>query len=364
MHAALSCALVLTAASFCGAASLSGSSASASASASSASASSASASASSASGVPMLLLHNGVKMPAIACGSGGDNNQSAQVTVKAALEAGFTHIDTAHDYGDQAGVGKAVAGSSVFLTTKVPGCGVPTQGLMPPCFNNTLKAVDQDLALLGMEKVSLMLIHFPPLLGCVASSCEHMQQQWAALEQIYHEKKADAIGVSNYCKECLQCIMKTAKVVPMVNQMQYHIGMGGPDFADGLLEFLAENDIAFTAYSPLGGGGVLSPSSPFAAIGNATAAKYKWQQPGSTPTAQPVQPAQVALAWIAQKRANMPQMAVVTKSSNPVYLAEDLGLWSGWGLSAEDRAALDKIANPACKLEAPGSCCKAKYMYQ
>ena len=103
-------------------------------------------------------------MPAIACGTGGDNNASAQVTVHAALTAGFRHIDTAHDYGDQAGVGEAIAawnsahpppppgdGQPVWLTTKVPGCGVPTQGLMPPCYNNTLLAAEEDLSLLGKK---------------------------------------------------------------------------------------------------------------------------------------------------------------------------------------------------------------------
>jgi 2,5-diketo-D-gluconate reductase A len=80
--------------------------------------------------VPLRVLSNGVQMPAIACGTGGDTNSTAPTTVAAALGAGFTHIDTAADYGDQHGVGlaiKAVPRKSIFLTTKIPGCGVPTQ---------------------------------------------------------------------------------------------------------------------------------------------------------------------------------------------------------------------------------------------
>eukprot|EP01051_Picozoa_sp_SAG22_P010669 SAG22_NODE_972_length_6227_cov_16.910085_4_plen_112_part_00 len=81
--------------------------------------------------VPMRTLANGVRMPAIACGTGGDrNNSGAQAGVEVALAAGFTHIDTAADYGDQGGVGaaiKAASRRSIFLTTKIPGCGVPTQ---------------------------------------------------------------------------------------------------------------------------------------------------------------------------------------------------------------------------------------------
>ena len=56
--------------------------------------------------------------------------------------------------------------------------------------------------------------------------------QWRALETLYEQKKARAIGVSNYCKECLQCLLKTANVMPMVNQVQYHVGMGA-DFGQG-----------------------------------------------------------------------------------------------------------------------------------
>ena len=244
--------------------------------------------------VPTIPLTSGTRMPAIACGTGGDSNASATSLVATALAAGFTHIDTAHDYNDQGGVGDALARadrSAVFLTSKVPGCGVPTQGLMPPCYNNTLRLVDEDLALLQTDYVDLMLIHFPPLGGCLPSNCAHMQQQWAGLEAAYKAKKARAIGVSNYCKECLQCVMETATVTPMVNQVggscesptgsnvllamsvqqlrcamklvdvcwcsmrceqvQYHVGMG-PEIPGGLLEYCVLHGIAVMAYSPLG----------------------------------------------------------------------------------------------------------------
>lgn len=301
--------------------------------------------------VPFIPLTSGTRMPAIACGTGGDNNASAATTVGAALAAGFTHIDTAHDYNDQAGVGRAIAGRArpqIFLTSKVPGCGVPTQGLMPPCRENTAKLVDEDLALLATPYVDLMLIHFPPLGGCIKANCAHMQQQWAALEEAYAAKKARAIGVSNYCKDCLKCVLQTAKVVPMVNQVQYHVGMG-PEIPGGLLEFCVLHGIAVMAYSPLGGGHVLASGSPFAPVGARLAAKHN------------VSAAQVALAYVGQRRfeygvEHVP-IGLVTKSSNPAYLKEDLALWSAFNLTAADRQELDGLAAPACKAEAPGGCC-------
>ena len=78
-----------------------------------------------------------------------------------------------------------------------------------------------------------------------------MQEQWQALEKIYAEKKARAIGVSNYCQKCIECIMQNATVTPMVNQIQYHVGMG-PD-PDGLISYCAKRNITVEAYSPLGG---------------------------------------------------------------------------------------------------------------
>ena len=94
--------------------------------------------------VPDVTLNNGVQMPAIAAGSWEYDSDTAEQSVAAALEVGYRHIDTAHDYcgdattGDckgasnQIGVGKAIAASGIsrdeiFLTTKVPGCG--SQGI-------------------------------------------------------------------------------------------------------------------------------------------------------------------------------------------------------------------------------------------
>ena len=77
------------------------------------------------------VLSNGVYMPAIALGTGGvGNSSSARAAVEIGLASGFTHIDAAADYGNQEGIGeaiKAVPRKSLFLTTKIPGCGVPTQ---------------------------------------------------------------------------------------------------------------------------------------------------------------------------------------------------------------------------------------------
>ena len=101
--------------------------------------------------VPTVKLANGVEMPLVACGSGGDTNASAKAGVAMALQVGFTSIDTAHNYGCLSGVAEALADYGLdhrreyFLTTKVPGCGAPPLGLQPPCFGEKHPAPSQSL---------------------------------------------------------------------------------------------------------------------------------------------------------------------------------------------------------------------------
>ena len=92
------------------------------------------------------------------------DNATATSSVKLALAAGFTHIDTAFDYGNQIGVKAGLAGvdrGKYFLTSKVPGCGL--QGIsVTNCKADTAKVFDGNLEALGVSAVDLMLLHFPP----------------------------------------------------------------------------------------------------------------------------------------------------------------------------------------------------------
>ena len=151
-----------------------------------------------------------------------------------ALKLGFNHFDTALDYSNQDGVGKflatALAGGvsrdDIFLTTKVPGCGTWPSVKKGNCGPGTQDAFDQDIELLssamGGEKFypDLVLVHSPPLGGCNALSCSEIQAQWKVMETMLQQNKTRAIGVSNYCEQCFTCLLKTATVVPMVNQVQ------------------------------------------------------------------------------------------------------------------------------------------------
>ncbi|GAB5369687.1 hypothetical protein AAMO2058_001426800 [Amorphochlora amoebiformis] len=247
---------------------------------------------------PEIVLNNGVKMPVIGAGTGAFSNATAYASILSALKLGFTHVDTAHDYYNQDGVGKAIAQfdrKSFFLTTKVPGCGVPGQGIdLFHCYEDTKKLFEEDLILLNVEYVDLMLLHFPPILGCKLG-CQPIQEQWKALEDLYAQGKTRAIGVSNYCQSCFSCLNETMKVKPAVNQIKYHVGMG-PDPID-LISYCKSQDIVVQAYSPLASG------SPHIIHGNLTGSIGEKYNKSSV---------QIALKWIVQKG-----FAVQTGSANP-----------------------------------------------
>lgn len=280
--------------------------------------------------VPSVTLNNGVQMPAIAAGTWQYKPDVAEASVKAALAAGFTHIDTAHDYDNQGGVGKALAGvprASYFLTTKVPGCGL--QGISKSkCAEDTAKAIDDDLNQLGLDYLDLLLVHFPPLGGCgnVGGNCKAIQSQWTALEAAYASKKARAIGVSNFCITCFQCLNETMKITPTVNQVQFHVGMG-PD-PDGLFSYCKHRGVHPQAYSPLGNNASALIDGPVL------------KQIGANHNKSSVQ---VALGWIWSDG-----VPVVTKSSKPSHLADDINIFD-FQFTKEEMGTLNGMKTPTGK---------------
>ena len=79
-----------------------------------------------------------------------------------------------------------------------------------------------------------------------------MQEAWRAMEDFLAAKRTCAIGVSNYCQSTIDCLLAKARVVPAVNQVMWHVGMG-PD-PIGLRSYCALKNITLQAYSPLGDG--------------------------------------------------------------------------------------------------------------
>lgn len=153
-----------------------------------------------------------------------------------ALEAGYRHIDTATMYRNEESVGAALKHSDlpredVFVTTKLlPGRGSPAREL------------DKSLRRLGLDHVDLYLIHWPLPVGNA--------RIWRQLEALQEQGLARAIGVSNFGRDRLAKLLRSAIRRPAVNQVQfspYH-------YRSRLLEYCNEQQVVFEAYSPLARG--------------------------------------------------------------------------------------------------------------
>jgi diketogulonate reductase-like aldo/keto reductase len=182
-------------------------------------------------------LRNGVKMPYFGLGVFQvKEGEEVRQAVEHALEAGYRHIDTASLYGNEKGVGEAIASSriprgEIFVTSKVWNSD---QG-----YESTLRAFERSISLLGFEYLDLYLVHWP-VKGKFIDT-------WRTLEELYRKKRVKAIGVSNFLRHHLDGLLVRCNVVPMVNQMEFHPNLVQQD----LIDFCRERRIQYEAWSPL-----------------------------------------------------------------------------------------------------------------
>ena len=181
-------------------------------------------------------LRNGVQMPYLGLGTYQADNQTEVVnSVKTAIDTGYRHIDTASIYKNEEGVGKGIKACDVprkeiFVVSKVWNAD---QG-----YESTLQAFQESLDRLQLDYLDLYLIHWP-VKG-------KYKQTWKALEYLYANKKVRAIGVSNFLQHHLEDLMTDAKIVPMVNQMEFHPYL----VQQKLMNFCKKNTIQYEAWSP------------------------------------------------------------------------------------------------------------------
>ncbi|WP_341300393.1 aldo/keto reductase [Lysinibacillus sp. FSL H8-0500] len=188
-------------------------------------------------------LVNGVEMPRFGLGvyKMTEREETLQA-IDTALKFGYRAIDTASLYGNEAEVGEAIRYSGIprediFVTTKVWN---NDQG-----YDATLRAFEVSLKNLNMDYLDLYLTHW--------AVPETFEETYRAIERLYDEKLIRATGVSNHHEHHLEKILAKANTVPMVNQVELHPYLQ----QQPLSAFCREHQIAVTAWSPLGRGGVL-----------------------------------------------------------------------------------------------------------
>lgn len=225
--------------------------------------------------------------------------------VKAALAAGYRHVDTARVYGNERDVGAALHESGVprdevFVTTKLWNADHGHDA--------TLKACDQSLARLGLEHVDLYLVHWP---------VEGLRRDtWRAMEKLLADGKARAIGVSNYTIRHLDELAGTARSLPSVNQVELHPFL----FQRALLERCRALGIQVEAYAPL----VKAQRMDHPVVARVA------RRHGKTP-------AQVLVRWGLEHG-----LVTIPKSVRPERIRENAQVFD-FALDAEDLAALDGL---------------------
>ena len=257
--------------------------------------------------VPVLTLHDGVEIPQLGFGVFQIPPEETQEKVEDALATGYRHVDTAAAYGNEAGVGAAIAASGVrredvFVTTKLWNS---EQG-----YDSTLRAFEKSIERLGTGHVDLYLIHWP------LPSRDLFLDTWRAFERIREEGGARSIGVSNFRVEDLERIEREAEQRPTVNQIELHPRLQQPE----LRAWHAEHDVVTEAWSPLAQGELLEDGTieTVAAHHDRTAA-------------------QVILRWHLQVG-----NVVIPKSSSPERIRENFEVFD-FLLSEDDMAALERL---------------------
>ncbi|WP_212003510.1 aldo/keto reductase [Chitinophaga sp. HK235] len=253
-----------------------------------------------------VQLANGLQMPYLGLGVFlTKEGQEVVDSVTYALDAGYRHIDTAAIYQNEEGVGLAIDNhktdrKDIFITTKVWNAD---QG-----YDSTLKAFDTSLRKLKTDYLDLYLIHWP-VKG-------KYKETWRALEQLYADGRVKAIGVSNFLQHHLEDLFHSAKVLPMVNQVEFHPYL----VQQPLLDFCRQHRIQYEAWSPLMQGKVFDVP-----LLKTLAEKY-----GVTVT-------QLVLRWDLQK-----DVVTIPKSVQQQRIIANAEVFN-FNISAEDMADIDAL---------------------
>ena len=256
-------------------------------------------------------LYNGVRVPCVGYGTYlTPDGDIAKNSVKAALDAGYRHIDTAFIYGNEKAVGEGIKESGIsrdeiFVTTKH---WVTMRG-----HEKATEAIDISLKNLGLDYLDLYLIHWPCVEKASPDWKEINASTWRAFEDAYKAGKIRAIGVSNFQQKHYDALAERCDIKPMVNQIEFHPGYTQPE----TVAYSQQQGMLVQSFSPLGCGKVLGDET-LAAL----AKKYNKSV------------AQVCLRFVLQSGLN-----VLTKSVTPARIIENTEIFD-FELSAEDMAVI------------------------
>jgi len=252
----------------------------------------------------------GVAVPTIAIGVFEVEPGETEETVADALAAGYRHVDTAVAYGNEEEVGRGLERSGVdrdevWVTTKVW-----MKDYAPPDLRASAEA---SLRRLGIERIDLLLLHWPPEDG------SELAPALGELQRLRSDGLIRELGVSNFPAYMLRDALEIAPKI-FTDQVEYHAKLSQRE----LLEMSAEHDLLIEAYAPLGGSASDMVDEP---VLKEIAAAHD------------ASPAQVAIAWLAHQD----RVVVLPRSTNPDRRRENLAAIE-LDLSDEENAKLHELS--------------------
>ncbi len=259
-------------------------------------------------------LPNGYTIPALGYGTfrtpDGPETENA---VRDAILAGYRHIDGAAVYGNEKSVGRVIKASGIdrkelFLTSKLWN---DNKG-----YEATKAAVNQTLEDLQTDYLDLYLIHWPIAKASNGAWQEANSKSWRAMEELYNAGVIKAIGVSNFLPHHLEALFATAKVKPMVNQLEIHPG----HLQEEAVAYSKEQGLLVEAWAPFANGQIFDQP-----LLQEIAKRYNKNV------------AQISLRWLLQK-----DILPLPKSVTPARMAANLEVFD-FTISDEDMKAIDGV---------------------
>ncbi|ELZ41108.1 aldo/keto reductase [Halorubrum saccharovorum DSM 1137] len=253
--------------------------------------------------VPTKTLPSGAELPALGLGTYDLGDQTAE-SVRAALDAGYAHIDTAEGYRNEAAIGDALAASDVdrddvFLTSKVLAKNLNYESVIESC--------EASLDRLGTDYLDLYLVHWP-------NPAISLRETLRAMAELRDRGLVRDVGVSNFSAYQLSCAHHVSDVPIAVNQIEYHPWFQRPD----LVDYCRESDTVIEAAAPLARTDVFGDE-----VVAELAEKYD------------THPAQVVLRWALDNG-----VVALPRSSTPDNVRANADL--DWELDPADRRRLDE----------------------
>lgn len=195
-----------------------------------------------------VTLNNGLKMPLVGYGVFRvPEGEDLAEAVKTAIAKGYRSIDTAQVYRNEESVGRGIRAAieeglvtreELFITSKVWNDGLS--------YEETLAAYDSSLEKIGLDYLDLYLVHWPGI-------DTNYVEVYKALEKIYQDGRVRSIGVSNFHVHHLEILLKETKVIPVINQIEFHPHLTQKE----VRAYCTDKDIQVEAWSPLMNGGLL-----------------------------------------------------------------------------------------------------------